>query len=535
MAYAAAVYEPRPVHQPDAKSGQVKVAILIEPRHLGCLASQQRRAGLPASRSDATHDLRGLVNIERTSRVVVKKKQRLGALHDDVVNAHRNQVNTNGIQSVELERQLELGADAIRSGDEQRILALAQVGPKQTTEAADITNNTRAPCACHRVLDGAYQRIACVNVNTGIPISQRLVLVHGRSIVPERAGIIVQMKLSAPNIALPSAVSLLLAGLLLAGGVVAETVTDIYSAEVESAADEPASRAFAEALRRVVVKVTGRRDAADSQVMAALGEPASFVQQYRRVASDRLRVGFDPVALKRRLDELNLPVWGESRPTTVLWLAVDGGSGRRQLLDAESPEGAQLREELLRAAEGRGLPVVLPLLDSEDLGQVSFSDVWGDFREPVVAASKRYRPDALLLGKLRGQDARFGRIRWTLVVGDEAASWSGGLAEGPGGAADRLAARLAAGTGGIRGIPLRVSGIEDLDSYGAVLNYLAALSIVEDCQVREVTGDRVLFDLKVRGQPDLLIRTLALGRLLSPDASADAASASELRYLLVGR
>ena len=310
----------------------------------------------------------------------------------------------------------------------------------------------------------------------------------------------------------------------------AATVADLYTAEVEVPGDELAA-IFRAALAQVVVRVTGSRAVATPDKLSALGDPAALVLQYRSAGPGTWQVGFDPTALRQRLDAAGLTIWSEERPATLLWLAVDSGRGEREILagDAESPPAAPgglapadpdalaaTRESLLQVADVRGLPLMLPLVDTADLQVLSFADLWGDFSEPVLEASARYQADAVLIGRTPTLDPAAPRVRWTLLFDGERWDWEGTLADGPEFTADLYADRLATSADSARQMRVAVRNLGDLDAYGQVYTYLQQLSPVERCDVEEVTGDRAIFQLTVRGDPDQLLRIVALRRLLVP-------------------
>ena len=320
-------------------------------------------------------------------------------------------------------------------------------------------------------------------------------------------------------------------------------VTDLY-AESVPLADSTAgaqAQAFAEALRRVLVKVSGQEaTAADAGVLQRFGDPATLIQQYRRESSGLLWAQFDPVAVRRGLEAAGLPVWGEERPLTVAWIAFDDGTGGRDVLAAgtsEAGQGAALREDLLGTARTRGIPLALPLRDSQDLAAVSWADIWGEFTAPLVAASARYGADAILVGRVRLFPPGMNDARWTLLVGEERLEWRGSVADGPNGLAERLAQRLAVGgaaTGGST-VRLAVSGIGSLEQYGTVLAGLQGLDAVASLAVVELAGDRVVFQLGLRADHARLVRALAVARLLEPaDAAATTPGAAVMNYRLVG-
>src|SRR5690606_15427240 len=106
----------------------------------------------------------------------------------------------------------------------------------------------------------------------------------------------------------------------------------------------------------------------------ALGRPSALVRRYQLLPGDRVRVEFDGAALKRRLDETNLPVWGEDRPLTEVRMAPAAG------MNAES-----VREQLELTAEERGVPVRVVLAGGTDAGAERIED--------LVAAAGGAGPD----------------------------------------------------------------------------------------------------------------------------------------------
>jgi hypothetical protein len=314
-------------------------------------------------------------------------------------------------------------------------------------------------------------------------------------------------------------------------------VADLYAAAVPAGDGSPAATtaAFTEALRRVLVKVSGRRSAAEPAVVGRFGDPAALVQQFRREAGGKLWAQFDPAAVRRGLAAANLPVWGDDRPATLVWLAYDNGAGERDIVGsgADAGNAGALRQDLLDAAGSAGVPVVLPLRDSQDIAAVSAADVFGEFIDPLRRASARYQSDAILVGRARLVPPGLPDVRWTLLTGSERAEWRGGVADGPQGLAERLSQQLAGTSAGAGSLTLGVSGIGTLDQYGAVLAYLRGLDVVETVGVAAFGGDTVRFDLTLRGEPERLDRALALRRVLEPDAG-EAADGATLHYRLVG-
>ncbi|MDP6675446.1 MAG: DUF2066 domain-containing protein [Gammaproteobacteria bacterium] len=319
--------------------------------------------------------------------------------------------------------------------------------------------------------------------------------------------------------------------------VAAERVTDLYAAQVpnEDGVMRGPSGSFAQALRNVLVKVTGQRGiTADPVIMNQFTSADQFVEQFRSNPDGSLWVLFDQVALRRSLDGIGQPVWGEERPLTLVWMVMDYGTGSRDILAADSdleretglfttplpPGGAEqqmaVREILQTTAVERGLPLILPLVDFEELSSVSISDVWGGFTESLLLASERYGVDAILVGRARVIFPGSLQVRWTLLLGQERFDWDGDIASGPDRIADFFASRLATSSRAAGRMQLRIDGVNSLDDYGRLSRYLSALDVIENYSVEQITDQTIIFSVLVRGDADRLMRSIALRHILQP-------------------
>ncbi len=543
----AAVEQLCPVHDTDAETGQVEIAWCIHAGHLCRLPAQQRTAGLTASFGHACHDGGAGLYVQLACREVVEEEQRLGALHQHVVHAHSHQVDAHRIQAPEVDGQPQFGAYTVGTRNKNGVLVGGSIELEQATEAADAAEHAPTVSRGNQRFDSVYQFIAGVDIDTGVPVSQGCFGGHLHPKGGQAAGMIVQMqRTKTRTAAVAPLVALSLCALVVATGAPARaaTVQDLYSAEVQAPGDE-LPEVFRAALAAVAVRVTGSRAASSPETLAALGDPAVLVLQYRVTEPGSWRVGFDPAAVRSRLDAAGLPVWSEERPATLLWLAADSGRGERDILAAAAQGRAggvslppareraltAARDSLLTAAEERGLPMLLPLVDTEDLQAVTFAELWGDFSAPVLVASARYRADAVLIGRTQTLDLTARRVRWTLLLAGERWDWQGTLADGPERAADRFAERLASAADSLRELRVEVRNVANLDAYGRVYSYLRGLSSVERCDVETVNADRAVFRLSLRGDPDQLLGVVALRRLLVPvdEPSAD----TDLQFALI--
>ena len=314
---------------------------------------------------------------------------------------------------------------------------------------------------------------------------------------------------------------------IVAAPVWAVEVPSLYTAQVplDQEQDNPRAAAYEMALADVIVRVSGAELANDPEMLELLfPDPSAYIVQFRPGEDDTLWVSFDGEAIERVLRQAGQTVWGSDRPLTLVWLAVDWGQGEREIVGADDPMRGRddarsidrnrlLRQRVLDAAERRGLPVALPLLDTIDRQNLSFSDIWGGFDEALLGASERYEADAVLVGRVRPASAQ--RNRWSFYLGGEERSWNGEPELVINAVADLLAAEFAiSGTAIPEDVQLTVAGINSVQSFGAVENVLSNLSVVERFAIVEVHGDRVKFRVTAVGGMDRLRRALRFNGLI---------------------
>ena len=301
----------------------------------------------------------------------------------------------------------------------------------------------------------------------------------------------------------------------------------LYTVQVpfDSAVPDSQNAAYAQALGAVLIRVTGNEAAAESEdVLGLFPTPAQYVLQYQRGENDSLVVSFDGPAIEALLRRAGQPVWGNDRPLTIVWLAVDWGLGEREIVgadDIDATPGATrsidrdrlLRERVLASAERRGIPVLFPLLDTEDLKSVSFSDIWGGFDDAPLAASRRYGTSSVLIGRVRGGE-QF-RNRWSYYSGGQRLAWTGGPETAVNLLADTLAEQFAyAGDAPVENVVLTISGVDSVSAYGTVQRFLAELSVIDDYKIDTVAGGEIRFQVKVQGGTERLASALEFSGIL---------------------
>ncbi len=312
----------------------------------------------------------------------------------------------------------------------------------------------------------------------------------------------------------------------------APAADNLFEADVPVAGQQPDQRTayLKTAMEEVLVRVTGQREVLDRpEIQSLLGKPEQFVQQYRYYTLPEsappqlmLRVRFDGEALQQALTRQGVAYWGKSeRPDILVWLAVEDHSSRT-IVSAQDDTDAS--RELQQAAKQRGIPLLFPLLDLEDQSRVRFTDIWGGFFDGVQAASARYSPQAVLIGRLNRSPSGGWVARWDMQSGGSG-SWTDNgerlgdvLQAGIDKVSERLTARLAVtNPGTVAGmISITVEDVNTLMAFARVDDYLASLAAIRRLELERVDGATLQYALQLDGTLDGLTQTITIGTVLEP-------------------
>ncbi len=177
--------------------------------------------------------------------------------------------------------------------------------------------------------------------------------------------------------------------------------------QVDDQSQKTQQAAQKKALRQVFVKMSGStRVLENAGIRAALTSPQSLLRSYR-FAFENGRTyyvaEFDQTKLSELLQREMLPLWGDRRPETIVWLAKEDESDARIILDESL--NTELQHALKQTAKERGVPLSLPLMDLTDSVNITTYDVWGRFAGPLRTASVRYNVDNIIGARVYRNDA----------------------------------------------------------------------------------------------------------------------------------
>ncbi|MEJ0035548.1 MAG: DUF2066 domain-containing protein [Gammaproteobacteria bacterium] len=277
----------------------------------------------------------------------------------------------------------------------------------------------------------------------------------------------------------------------------------VYDVEIRG---EATGSVLQEAMRRVLVRATGRREAASDPTFSALvTDAARYVQSSRKVANGSTLIVFDGAAVEQAITSTGRSVWDKDRPFTFVVFSP-----------ALSPQAIEAaRPELDRAAESRGLPINLAPVAVVDSTGVELP------REAVLQGAQRVGGDAVLIARADNA-ANPGTYQWTLQTQFGSESWTGPLEAGPNGAADALtrAQEATAGVAELEAV-VQVAGVSTLNDYAAVSRLLETIPGQKKVSVAETNGTTATFNVLVRGGADTVDRVLGNSPRLTRSGSAN--------------
>ena len=313
-------------------------------------------------------------------------------------------------------------------------------------------------------------------------------------------------------------------------------IDDLYAVEISVAGRSADDRqqAIVAGMRMVLVKLTGdRRVPSRSGIANLIPQAEQYVQQfeYRQKLIDEERqlflwIHFEPLALDQILRDASIPKWGQERPSTLVWLALQDKNQRRLL----GTDDTAYIEYINNHAIYRGISLVFPLLDLQDSANLQISDIWGDFSSPVQDASKRYGTDSILTGRVELLNEGIWKAHWGAYIEGKQTRWQVQgkkiikvLTAGIDGLADRLAIHYAQAGSHTRfsSIDIWVKNVRDFSAYTKVLRYLESLNSITRVTIKTVTSDGVLFSINTEAGADIVYRAIDIGEVLEINGVAN--------------
>ncbi|WP_299021745.1 DUF2066 domain-containing protein [uncultured Photobacterium sp.] len=316
----------------------------------------------------------------------------------------------------------------------------------------------------------------------------------------------------------------------------AATVTNLYQAQVVLPDTDKQSekKAREEALEQVLIKVSGQSAIMQNEVIRkAVVNNTPYVSQlgYGNLKGlQTLELTFDRAQIRNLLTQANATLWDEQRPSVLVWMVEDTNRNRSIIWDQS---GSVYLPQLKQAADMRGVPVLMPIGDFEDVTAINIPDLWGGFVQPIADASMRYQPDAVLVVRFRQQSAENVLLGWQLFTGKPESlttsqvapeegrtsdSSSQALSEMMNQVADLLAERYAVQLGGASEgkFAIQVANIQSTEDFFTLERMLTNLTSVATVNASKLHGDKVVFDVNLLSSEAAFKRELSRDNRLAP-------------------
>ena len=336
-------------------------------------------------------------------------------------------------------------------------------------------------------------------------------------------------------------------------------VEDLYSYQVvvDNESDSERSRAFQEAFKAVILKVTGdRRWLVEPDVERAIANAQSYVEgiqygsristQFLSIDNNDLQslgrerfieVSFASSLVQDLLQSANIPVWTSNRPSVLVWMVLQDSAGDRTLFTPElNPEISEYIENFARI---RAIPIIFPVLDFEDRENLSEDDVWSLDADKIVQASNRYGADSILSGRLHFTSLGELIGLWQFIFQGDIEVFDGveenldAYLEVP---LDRITNQLASYFAiaphirPLETVQLKVEGISDLSAYSSLMNYVSGLGLVQNAKASSLNGEILELELDLLGGSAELFELIGLDRDLLPIQSSQRDDLKVLHY-----
>lgn len=299
---------------------------------------------------------------------------------------------------------------------------------------------------------------------------------------------------------------------MITGPVFAQQPNDLYHTEVKlTGAEKAETIAKQDGLVNVLIKVSGKTDIAQNEVIKkALTQSDRYVTQMSFVeyedAPRAMKLGYNSKMVLSLLTQAEQSIWETSRKSVLVWV-VNEYNYQRSIIWEQSNNSLITR--IKDAANERGLPVMFPVGDFDDVTSIELPDLWGNFKKPIADASERYNPQAILVVKVRGNSSTwtlFDTTPQNLVTASKKpiegrVSGSVQLADMVNEVSDYFAKTYTKNLGAVASDSETVSiqGIHTTRAFFNIEKQLKQMNSVASVQVNTIQGDKVTYTLSLIG------------------------------------
>lgn len=211
--------------------------------------------------------------------------------------------------------------------------------------------------------------------------------------------------------------------------VVASEDISLYSASIPvlSQSFDERTEAAKEGFRQVLIKLTGNSSIIEKNLVLQkeLQRAAYYLQEYNyqlasiSASQHTLNLHFNEKDIDYLLMKEQIPVWRGKRPVILLWLFFKD-KGPSQVISDDS--SLPVLPEITNAAREHGLPLVLPLMDTQELSSLSEINLSNFSLATFESLSTRYAYDVILIGQIIRIEKNW-QSKWILINQKNVIEW----------------------------------------------------------------------------------------------------------------
>lgn len=321
--------------------------------------------------------------------------------------------------------------------------------------------------------------------------------------------------------------------------VFAVKVTSLYQAQLPVAAqtEDLKAQAIKDGLLQVLIKLSGDPQIENNPIIKPNLQRADYyVQEISYSATTTssseytIQIRYDAEDVKRLLKKAGMAFWGETRPLILVWLAVSNKESATEIIGNENP--GDIYTAINEQSKKYGLPLIFPVMDVNDVSQVSTDDVVNMTLPVLREAGRRYTPDAMLIGRMTQTEQGFSGD-WRLVA--DGTKWNWTIADKTpdevigtlmNEVSQALAKHYSVKATDVPEvwIKLEVMNITQRNDLTQLMQSLKRLELIQQIKLLEVSGDVVELAVLVRGSIAAFQKNVVIDQRIVPKYEDLAAS-----------
>ena len=160
---------------------------------------------------------------------------------------------------------------------------------------------------------------------------------------------------------------------------------------------------FQQGMKQVLIKVHGSDGILkDQQIRKAISQVTRYVRaySYETVESQlHITINFDQDRIQELIRTAGYTIWGKRRPDSLVWLAMQSPDSNAKTYLTQDNQ-SQVYQGMTERAAYRGINLVYPLWDLDDVQNLGVYDIWGGFTQRIVDASQRYDVQSVISARV---------------------------------------------------------------------------------------------------------------------------------------